>query len=675
METFLIPIQFNIKNSEHVYLLQQVLIFVLRDELSGEITIDPAEIAGRIYGESTKEAVAYFQSKYGIVQTPEVSEDTVNKLNQLAQKRYRLFGFITDKSSMPVGDIKLDVQYVFLGGANGTESIVMGRGISLSDGSYRVYLDFSESETEYLLDNNGMLKNKLCVNVKFSKEEGQIDEELYTSEKLFINDKESIQNFSNEKFIYVGDSLYVSLEKILALNGLSVSNLAGKTPKELQEIASTTDIDVEILMRMILAEYLQDPDLHFPIETSIVYGYFIQNFPSNLPRILFDEKLEGDAWEYYKSDLQKSVLAGIELLSKEDHISILSEAVKLRYITRLEEDEIIALAVEIVAGKYKHLETLPILEGDTSLAEISNAIKDIIVDDPAIWIDPSGFTENLIPAPKKREKSKKTIPNFLFERDAEETGGDGCYVSKPDENTIVFFGEITYTTQTDPDYRINAFPPFGHYVGVQIRIPENVDPYHFHIQFFDPMTCTEAVTFYYNDLGAKEIINGYIHIYIQLSRLFPYNPSGNVPDTNYDILIQWGTFSENFTIQTHSLFLKPYEYNSPTGMLIDRDFLHTGGEACTFQFMSPDDNFFYGMTEYSQTLHSYKHPSGYYAGVAILVSDRNILDGYVWHIRENGQGRDIHPEMLTTEEKSGGFVHIYFNLESPEYGHLHDVII
>lgn len=553
METFFIPTQFNINNAEHVYLLQQILVFVLKDELNGAKTIASDEIVNRTYGQTTQEAVVYFRSSYGIVQTPGVSEDTINKLNQLAGKRYRMFGYAMDKSGLPVGDIKLDLQYVLLDDS----TVLMGSGISLLDGSYRIYLDFSGKE--YLLESSGLLKSKLCVKAVFSekKDTGEYTE-LDSSDTFFLNDKESIQNFSNEKFVFTGDPLYVSLEKILLHNGISVEDLILKTPPELQKIASVTDIDVEILMKLLLCVDLQSINTGFPIETSIVYGYLTQNLPYNLPIKLFTEELEGDDWNYYVSDLRKYIVSGIELLAKEDHISTISNAVKLRYIKQLGEIEIENLAETITSNKYELLEVLPILEGDVSLAEFSENIKNEIVDDPSVWEVKSTFAQNLVPSSKVAKKlnvKSSIIQDYIIARDYENTGGGNCWVSIQDDHIIEFGGDVAYTTHLSSDYHNNGLPIFGSYIGINIRIPEGrlIDPYEFECRINNDYDDERYI--YFNNLSAKEISEGYIHIYLNLSyrdmnlSSFPHQ---------HDIHIHWRADSpdEDFNVISNNVSLR-----------------------------------------------------------------------------------------------------------------------
>jgi hypothetical protein len=669
MDAFLIPTQFNVKDSEHVYLLQQVLVFVLRDELEGKKTIASTEISSRTYGRTTREAVAFFQEKYGLVQTPELSEETVNMLNSLAQKRYRVYGIVTDDANLPVEGITQRLYYKLF---KDDLKYLIGEGASLEDGSYRIYLDFTDKED---LLQNGKLKNQLCGVIEFYQNNAL----LFTSDEFFVSEHETLRDYSSPKFVYTGDSLYITTKNILIRNGIQVESLIQKTPNELQKISVVTDIDTEMLMRLIFSVSVHNTnaDMNILISISDVFGYLYQNFPPNMPVTLFNGTLEGDDWDYYKSDLEKCIISGMELLSKEEHISILTDAVKLRYIPRITKEEIESLADSILEHRYKLLETLPVLEGKSSISSISNAIKDIIVDNPGIWTTHSQYTENLISVSKRKEKvlsfkSRMSVMTDSFiERDMEITGGERCEVTNIDDFTIQFKGNVAYSKSLNSHYRINVYPPFGHYIGVRIRIPENIDPY----EFFGKISNSdiEPLSFYYNDLSAQEIEEGYIHIYINLSKHFTFDNQGYLPDNKYSISFHWGNSDEIFLIETKDMFLEPCMNETEAEIHVERDFLCTGGEKCEFVFDDHNHISFYGMTGYSQGIHSYGlHPSGYYAGVAVFVN-RETLKDCEWRIQENGQARIISPDMLTQEERSGGFVHIYFDLESPKYGLLKDV--
>ena len=670
MDTFLLPIQFNVKNSEHVYLLQQILVLVLKEELGGGKSIAQDEILNREYGDTTQESVVYFQEKYGLVQSPEVSEETVNMLNNLAKKRYIVYGIITDDANLPVEGV---VQKLYHKLFNTTDGLI-GEGISLKDGSYRIYLDFTGKES---LLQNGVLKNQLCSVIEFSQD----NTNLFTSEEFFVSELETLQDFSSEKFIYTGDSTYISTQNILTLNGIHVEDLILKTFEEIQTISSVTDIGAETLMRLMFAVYLHQASASFPISIENAFGYLLQNFPPNMPVNLYDATIETDEdWYYYKEEKKKFILAGMELLAHQEHVNILTNAVKLRYISRLTKDEIISLVDDMLEHKYELLEVLPILEGNISISEVSNVFKNIIVDNPSIWTTGSRQTKSISSPIQAVEKAQKVgaksyieLEN-LIERDFENTGGDQCEFLKIDDYTFEFRGNVSYATSLISTYRFNAFPSFGNYIGFIIRIPkevENLTSLLGQIQDEQGNSCN----IYYKDLSIQELQEGYIHVYLNLSTFFDFENNGYIHDNNYRIEIHWGDDfnDETFHVRISDVYLEPCKNESgiPT---VKRDFFEVGGVSCEFlNLENPHEIVFRGMVSYTKSTHVRSLVSGYYAGVAIIMQDRMELHNSEWRISlsyENGTiEKKISWDMLSQEERSGGFVHVYFNLYS-EYGKL-----
>ena len=109
----------------------------------------------RTFGPTTQNALVTFQQAYGITQTSGVSSDTINEMNELLAKRYRICGYVNDSYNLPIESINIEVVYRPYSGSE----VILGTGISLSDGSYRVFLDIPSA----LLNENKELKDKICI--------------------------------------------------------------------------------------------------------------------------------------------------------------------------------------------------------------------------------------------------------------------------------------------------------------------------------------------------------------------------------------------------------------------------------------------------------------------------------------------------------------------------------
>ena len=79
--------------------------------------------------------------------------------------------------------------------------------------------------------------------------------------------------------------------------------------------------------------YLSNYTLYgYTITKEFAFGYLYQQYPKNMSLQLFNESIADDEWEDYKIQQRNIILAGLLLISTQDHLKILNDAVKLRYI-------------------------------------------------------------------------------------------------------------------------------------------------------------------------------------------------------------------------------------------------------------------------------------------------------------------------------------------------------
>ena len=103
--TFLIPNDFNIKNREHVSLLQQSLVAL-------GYCIDLKEIRCRKYQITTKEAVQSFQKDSCICASARIiSSETISAINAETKNVYRICGYVTNNYGFPIEGVDVIVAY------------------------------------------------------------------------------------------------------------------------------------------------------------------------------------------------------------------------------------------------------------------------------------------------------------------------------------------------------------------------------------------------------------------------------------------------------------------------------------------------------------------------------------------------------------------------------------
>ncbi len=364
MNTFLIPTDFSLNNKEHIYVLQQGLVAL-------GYPINAEEIKERNFGAETRKAVMQFQQEYGLIVSEKIPADTVTQLNTLLERKYRICGIVTNGSGLPVEGVTLICRIVSFYGD--MESI--GSCITLRDGSYRMYLNIAG-----YLDEKELLTNKLSVKIVDNP-----DKTTFSSGYLVIDNTESIFNFSSDMFSYKGDPIYTSLLKQLNSLGIEISKFSYFLPKDFQQLASITGIDIEIWMRFLLATLL-DKDKQ---TQEFYFGYLYQNIPVNMPLQLFAEEfLEDD--KKWITDIEKykiTIVTGLNLLDAESLKAYTQWACKESYISEFSEDAIKGMVEKLLSLNESMTYKNDILEGGTSLKVIIDlAVQDMLPEEKKIEV-------------------------------------------------------------------------------------------------------------------------------------------------------------------------------------------------------------------------------------------------------------------------------------------------
>lgn len=355
MSTTLIPTDFLLSNSEHVYLLQLGL------KACG-YTINETEFNGRIYGVTTKSAVQQFQLDYGITVSEKITSDTIVQINKILNQKYRICGFMTDSKNKPVEGVTVICTLC----SNQPLGILLGQGISLKDGSYIIFIN--QNIPINLLNKDGFLKNKVSVQITYYK---NVNEEI-TSDILLIEKLESIFNFSSGLLFYTGESIYQSIETVLGNQGVKIDALYSKTPLELIDISTQTGIDKEILIKILFA-YNVSLSIFTSPEVEALFGYMYQNYPTNMPIQIFTEEvkiMDQTAWSKYKAQILFQIKTGLKIMTQSKLNEILTLACKESYINQHDEGWITRIVNKIVSTQTDAYYDELLLEGNVSLNSI-----------------------------------------------------------------------------------------------------------------------------------------------------------------------------------------------------------------------------------------------------------------------------------------------------------------
>ena len=407
MKSFLIPKDFSLQNEEHVYMLQQALYAIdkanvmqsasnsrgISNPIEEPDPLTPPnggidqEIVDKSYGKSTQDLLDLFQETLSLRQnTNYVLPETVNSINNAAEKLYRVCGYITNDYKVPIEGVEVEVLLYHQLGNNQEVVISNPHVVSLQNGSFCAFINFSE---EIKLNKKNRLPHPICVAVKFKQ-----DSVVLYSERLLIHETETIINFSSPDFVCTGTSHYDSFLKILVQNKITdingEANLAffdNKMPNELFEIASQLNIDIEMILRVMLSR--KNTKIEMPVA---LFGYLYQGHPSLLPTKIYKEA-EAD-WEGYLNKLYDNAILGLSLESPENLEQILIDAKKLNYITITDNE--ISDAVSFFINYYENnILNEPLLDGDESLASIFAAIKIKLINNNIKKMIAKLFTDNL----------------------------------------------------------------------------------------------------------------------------------------------------------------------------------------------------------------------------------------------------------------------------------------
>ncbi|MDR1112227.1 MAG: hypothetical protein LBL18_00475, partial [Bacteroidales bacterium] len=364
---FIIPEQFSLKNKEHINLLQQALTAID----AKKYPIDKLEFDRSEYGLTTQKAVVLFQQDFSLKQNAtNILSDTVEALNRQLDKLYRICGSLSDAYGNSISSIEVTITET----RTKTE---LGKAKSFADGSYRIYLTIDQD----YFNNEGLLLYPLSITISCGQ--------LFSQDNILIKDLESVFNVSSDAFASTGIPLYYSLTGTLRFAGAPPDSLPDKTPQELFNISTYTNIDINLLMKLMFA-HMKDIDLQGRA-SDIVLGYLYQNYPVNVPRQLFDDSFLNYTpaeWASYKDDIKNLILNGFIMMSKQQFLDLMTTAVNQKYIPYQTEEQL-TQNCRVIYSHYVTdvILTAHFLEGDDKALALQDIFKLAGVTEKQLQLD------------------------------------------------------------------------------------------------------------------------------------------------------------------------------------------------------------------------------------------------------------------------------------------------
>ena len=326
---------------------------------------------------------------------------------------------------------------------------------------------------------------------------------------------------------------------------------------------------------------------------------------------LFNESIADDEWEDYKIQQRNIILAGLLLISTQDHLKILNDAVKLRYIPVYNAETIKNAIINLIRNKNSILNVLPLLEKNVSIEAIATNIK----EDVAEYF--------------MGEDIRRPYRSGYIQQGDEYT--EGVTVHVVNDFNILFDGFIEWRDYTDL---------FGNYIDVNLHAPEDVP---------DLTMMKYAVRGQvkdYNSLSDNEKTGRYIHVRLD------YTSQQKQFDS---LLVEW-TVERRETFYVHvsettDMEPNPSEYKRG---YIGLDPENKGGKDCECTIVNGNCIKISGSIDYSTN----KSNVGNTIGVRLYMPEDLIeLSG----IRCRVRGKERNYTMLTHQEINGRYVQFFLD--------------
>lgn len=341
MGQYTLPESISLNNKEHVYKLQEALFAINFTDLGGDFQ---AEIANETYGSATEDAVRQYQLLRNLPENINyISKDFLIYLEKDLKNAFRVCGTLRTAKGLPVINASITVYRSMLSQTitnvpqRPAQTLVSIANIkTLSNGDFCAYLSASSISSELNLD--GGLKRPFMADLHVSSEQDESSQssteggdDLAGSEpivfsNIVLSDYENIVNISSENLASNVESEIDSLTEVLSDADVSITQLSTLLPDEIAEVSKFTDIDKNVLIRLILNNMTNDSILKCPLFAFLQLGY-----PTNVPRELFveyaaDTSNIASLWAAYKNEIFDITCAGLALMSEAELSSLLETA-------------------------------------------------------------------------------------------------------------------------------------------------------------------------------------------------------------------------------------------------------------------------------------------------------------------------------------------------------------
>ncbi|MDR2009146.1 MAG: hypothetical protein LBQ22_01520 [Bacteroidales bacterium] len=362
MNDFMLPVDnFNLKNREHIYLLQQALLAL-------GYPIDPNEIW--VYEKTTKAAVLSFQEDNDIkMNDRNVSSETLIRINSALENVYKIYGYIRNDIGVAIPDINITVTLVI----PSFEEII-GSARSLSDGKYCCYLNIPK---EFISEKGGM-KMSMPVIMSFYD---VTDKEVYKTDIFSFDSISKELSFNYESFINYRQSLSDYIIESLSIMNIQDGELWEMMPDDIIKLSLQLSIDFNMLIKMTLANELQKQS---GFDRAIIFGIICQNVPQNIPFKLLLQTKDQEEWDLHKKMIFEKIDYGMLFVSIETLTNAIVNSYKYNYtnykLIQKEYGEVEKLASAIFNYIRKTGIRKNILDGDSSLYDIITAVSEKATD-------------------------------------------------------------------------------------------------------------------------------------------------------------------------------------------------------------------------------------------------------------------------------------------------------
>lgn len=268
MKSQLFPTEFDITNPDHVYQMQNALVFL-------GYNIEKDEIKNKIYGETTIVAVTKFAEKYCLTNACSQTTQFAERLNDVMSRYYHVMGVVKNLDNAPLNGSILQLYRKVIG----SESAEMLSQIEvLSDGTYCMFFNQPIVNDQILTRFGAIIK-------VFSSIETIMEDPIYTTESFMVSKKETVYDIINEflkfSFVTVFEDFTIKFNDEVPKWETTLSK------NEINELSKITGLTVEQIMEYYVSYRMYIQTGSDKVLFNTFFGFLYQNYPLDRPSNLY----------------------------------------------------------------------------------------------------------------------------------------------------------------------------------------------------------------------------------------------------------------------------------------------------------------------------------------------------------------------------------------------------